>query len=207
MLREADVLHRRKKSRTSKFSHKRPPKVGPDEVGEWITFTAFSDPVSLRRRERALGQINIWREHNGLPLLAGEDLKGCNREIVIAVRSVEYFKEIAPYIMGPRDRVRKLKADAKLLRTVAKTIRGRTGELLHLARDEAERLDVLAFGEQPRVPSARERAVDLASRLLTRFGGKAPGLSVEGPWIRLSKILLSVRGANVFEAMRRAPRP
>jgi hypothetical protein len=192
------VLRRPKKSRTSKF---RPPKIGRGKIGPLITSTAFSDPVPPARYKGALDKINDWRESNKLPPLAGEHLKECEREVIRAVRVVEDYKPWAPHVMNPKDYKRTVRADAKKLRAVALHGYGISGELLELAA----MLDNRAAAEQPRI-SARERAVDLAEQLLTRFAGRAPGLTLNGPWHRLSNIMLGVRRADVFEAIRRSRR-
>jgi hypothetical protein len=188
-------LRRIKKSRTSKFREDGRPR----KIVNWIEFTAFSDPVPPARYKGALGQINEWRGRNKLPLLAGEHLKECEREVISAVRSVEYYKQCAPFVITPKNYKRIVRADAKKLRAVALHGYGISGELLELAA----MLDNRAAVEQPRI-SAREGAVDLAKQLLTRFGGSAPRKTVSSPWEELSKILLGVPGADVFEAMRRS---
>ena len=71
-------------------------------------------------------------------------------------------------------------------------------------------MDMRAAAEQPRI-STRKQAVYLADLLLTHFGdGKAPGLTANGPWESLSKILFGDPDADMYETMRwfrRAPRP
>jgi hypothetical protein len=195
------VLHRPKKSRTSKFRPSSLPKIGPGKIGNWIKFTAFSGPVSPDRYEGALDEINKWRERNKLPPLAGEHLEECERDVISAVRSVEYFKQYAPFVMTPKNYERIVKADAEKLREVALHGYGISGELLDLAA----MLDSRAAVKQPRI-SARERAVDLAEQLLTRFVGSAPGQTVNGPWHHLSAILFGKPGADMFEAIRRSRR-
>jgi hypothetical protein len=193
------VLRRTKKPRTSRF---RTDKDGrPHKIVGWIELAAFSDSVPPTRYKGALGQINKWRGLNKLPLLAGEDLKECEREVIRAVKSVEYYKQCAPLVITSKNYKRIVRADAKKLRAVALHGYGISGELLELAA----MLDKRAAVEQPRI-SAREQAVDLAKQLLTRFGGSAPGKTVGSPWEELSKILFGVPGADVFEAMRRSRR-
>ena len=191
------MLHRPKKSRTSKF--RTGAKIGEDKL---TTFTAFSDPMSADRYKGALDQINIHRKHNGLPPLIGEGLEECEREVIIAVRSVGFFKECAPFVATPQAYKTVLKADAKKLHKTARRI---SGKLRQLLKEEATRLDrmaaIAAAVPQPRIV-ARKQAVWLAEQILTHFGGKAPGLTHSGPWEELSTILLDVPGADVFETMR-----
>jgi hypothetical protein len=189
------VLHRPKKPRTSKFRT-----GGPPKVRKLITFTAFSDPVSPDRYEGAPDQINIWREHNRLLPLIGERLEECEREVIIAVRSVESFTECAPFVLAPKAYKTTLESKARTLRKAA-TFPDISGELRHRLEEEATMLDRRAAVKQPRIV-ARKQAVCLAERILTDFGGKAPGLTQNSPWEILSQILLGVPGADVFETMR-----
>jgi hypothetical protein len=191
------VLRRTKKSRTSRFRTDADGR--PRKIVNWIEFTAFSGPVSAARYKGALGEINKWRKRNKQPPLAGEHLEECKREVISAVRTVEDFKQWAPFVMTPKNYKRIVKADAKKLRAVALHGYGISGELLELAA----MLDSRAAVEQPRI-SARERAVDLAKQLLTRFVGNAPGRTVNSPWQHLSAILFGEPGADMFEAMRRS---
>ena len=186
------MLHRPKKSRTSKF------RIGA-KIDKLITLTAFSDPVSPDRYKGALNQINIWRKHNRFPPLIGERLEECEREVIRAVKSVEFFKQCEPFVATPKVYKTIVKRDAKKLREVALHGYGISGELLHLAAmlDNRARAAVT----QPRIV-ARKQAVCLAERILTDFGGKAPGLTQNSPWEILSGILLDVPGADVFETMR-----
>jgi hypothetical protein len=196
------VLRRTKKSRTSKFREDGRPR----KIVNWTVFTAFSGPVSPARYEGALGDVNEWRERNNLPPLAGEHLKECEREVISAVRSVEYFKECAPFVDTPKNYKKMLQKDARALRKAAEVRSStRVWELRPLLLEEATMLDRRATVEQPRI-SARERAVDLAEQLLTRFGENAPGLTGDGPWQHLSAILFGEPGADMFEAMRRSRR-
>jgi len=184
------VLNRLKKSRTSKF------RTGGLPEGQLTTLITFFDVLS-DRYEGALDQINDWRGRNELPPLAGANLKDCEEEIKAAVRSVEYFKQSASFVMTSKDYKRILKADARKLREVALHGYGISEELLHLAA----LLDTRA-AVKPLLTKPREHAVQLAKRILTRFGGRAPGLSKNGPWEQLSEILFGVQDADVFEAMR-----
>jgi hypothetical protein len=193
------VLRRTKKSRTSKFRTDADGR--PLKIVNWTEFTAFSDPVSPARYKGALDEINDWRESNRLPPLAGTHLEECKREVISAVRLVENYKQWAPHVMTPKNYERIVKADAKKLREVALHGYGISRELLDLAA----MLDSRATVEQPRI-SAREQAVDLAKQLLTRFGGNAPGATVNSPWLHLSKILFGKPKADMFEAMRRSRR-
>jgi hypothetical protein len=194
------VLRRTKKSRTSKFRTDGRPR----KIVNWIRFTAFSGSVSPARYKGALGEINDWRKRNKLPPLAGAHLEECKREVISAVRSVEYFKECAPFVDTPKDYKKMLQKDARALRKAAEVRSStRVWELRPLLLEEATMLDRRAAGEQPRI-SAREQAVDLAEQLLTRFGGNAPGVTVNSPWLHLSKILFGEPGADMFEAMRRS---
>jgi hypothetical protein len=184
------VPNRLKKSRTSKF------RTGGLPKGQLTTLSTSFDVVS-DRYEGALDQINDWRGRNDLPPLAGADLKECEEEIKTAVRSVEYFKQVAPFVMTPKDYKRIVKADARKLREVALHGYGISGELLCLAA----MLDNRTAVKPPRI-RARGQAVDLAKKLLTRFGGRPPGLTKNGHWELLSQILFGVQDADVYEAMR-----
>jgi hypothetical protein len=196
------VLHRRKKSRTSKVRISGLSKIGPSEIGPLITFTAFSGPVPPARYKDALDQIDNWREHNRLSPLRGERLEECEREVIIAVRSVEFFKEGAPYVITPKNNKKMLEKDAKALRAAAEVRSStRVWELRRLLLEEATKLDRRAAVKQPPIV-ARKQAVDLAERILTHFGENAPGLTLDGPWHRLSEILFGVRRADVFQTMR-----
>jgi hypothetical protein len=121
------------------------------------------------------------------------------------VRSVEYFKEVAPFVVTPKGYRTMLEADALALRKAALG-RSVSIELRLLLRDEAARRDRCVARNQPSI-SARKQAVYLAGQLLTQFADKAaPGRSDTGPWVKLSGILFDVPGANMFEAVRRSPR-
>jgi hypothetical protein len=99
-----------KKQRTSKF------RTGGLPKGRLTTFKAFSDPVSPDRYEGALDQINIWRKRNDLPPLAGKLLEECEREVILAVRSVE---KVPPFVVTPKGYRTMLEADALALRKAA----------------------------------------------------------------------------------------
>jgi hypothetical protein len=93
-------------------------------MSKWITLTPSSDPVSPARYAGALDQINTWRECNNLPPLTGEDLKERERGVVAAVRSVEYFKKWAPFIVTPKKARTAYEAAAKRLRKAAGRLSG-----------------------------------------------------------------------------------
>jgi hypothetical protein len=193
-----------KEPRTSKFRAASLPEGGLPE-GEWIIL--FSDDLSALDQiniQLALGQINNWRKHNNLPLLAGEDPEKCERAVGVAVRSVKYLKEIALFVTPPKRCKATFEAEARKRRKAAELL---SGEARRLLEEEAAAWERRAAVKQPRIGAkAREQAVDLAYQLLEHFGGKAPGLSRAGPWVRLSKILFDEPGANMFEAVRRSPR-
>jgi hypothetical protein len=215
------VLRRTKKSRKGKFRlSDRPkggfkgkwvtfkPSIGPAVSGpmslKWITLKAFSDPVPPDRYEGALDQINTWRGCNGLPPLAGEDLEKCEQDVVTAVRSVGSFKEWAPFVAAPKWCKTKFEAEARARRKAARSL---SEEPRRLLEEEAAVWDRRAAVKQPRIGSfGRDHAARSAEQILTRFGGKAPGLRVGGPWQELSEILFDVEGADMFEAMRRCRR-
>ena len=203
------MLRRTKKKRTSQF---RPDGLPEDRLkfrsrslpqDRLTTFEFYGFyPMSAARLGDALDQINTWREHNRLLPLADKELKICQEEVSAAVRSVQYLKEWAPFTGTTKSYRRIVKAQAKTLRKVT-TFRGISGELLHLAKEEAQKLEWLATVEQPRIgTAARKQAVSSAKRLLTRFGGKPPGQTAESPWHELSRILFGERDADMFETMR-----
>jgi hypothetical protein len=179
-----------------------------------LTFSASSEApaartVPHRRHKDALDQISIWRERNGLPRLAGECLKKCDREIDLAVISVEFLKEVAPWVITPKDYRTIVKADAEKLREVALHGYGISEELLHM-------LDNRADAEQQRVVAmARDEAVRRAERLLKQFAdsegqyhadNKDPELTKDGLWDKLSYVLFGVAGADMWGAMQRCRR-
>ena len=99
-------------------------------MSEWITLTSSSDPVSPARYAGALDQIYGWRGCNGLPPLRGEDLAECEREVVAAVRSVEYFEKCAPFIVTPKKARAAYEAAAKKQRKAARSLSGGHRRLL-----------------------------------------------------------------------------
>lgn len=168
--------------------------------------------VPRRRHKAALDQISIWRQRNGLPRLAGECLKKCDNLIDLAIISVETLKEMAPWVIPPKDYRAMVRADAEKLREVALHGYGISEELLHMAA----MLDNRAAAEQPRIGAmARDEAVRLADQLLKQFAdpegqyhadNKDPELTKGRSWYKLSLVLFDVAGADVWGAMRRCRR-
>lgn len=185
------------------------PRVGPASSGimspEWIIFTAFSDKVPLARYKGALNQIHNWRKYNNLPPLAGKRLKDCIRKVDIAIRSVEYLKEVALFVTTPKKCKKTFEVEARKRRKAAELL---SGEARRMLEEEAAVWDRRAAVKQPRFGTkARDQAVDWADQLFEQFGDKAPGRSKDGPWVRLSGILFDETGANMFAAVRRFRRP
>jgi hypothetical protein len=180
-----------------------------------------ADAALRRRYEDALDQINSWRERNNLPPLrraqagkaggAKEELdpvsalrEECARAVVNAIQLVDCLKEMAPFVIVPKDYRAIVEADAAKLREVALHGYGISEELLHMAA----MLDNRVAAVQPRIGAmARDEAVKRADQLLTQFADdKVPELTKGRQWNKLSSVLFGVDGADMWEAMRRYKR-